>query len=735
MFCKYCGKQIKDETKFCPFCGQNIIIKATVNKATVNKATVNKATVNEATVNEATVNETTVNEANNTNTVKKQKKTKRPVVIGIVTVVIIGLIIYGIIKPRDVSKGVLVSANAHSEINSSSDNQLEEEPLSEQPPGNNDDVKNRATRTIMIYMIGSNLESEHGSASEDIDEILAADIPDDVNVILECGGSTQWVNAAVPDGEVTRFIIKSHKLDMLQKLGKISMTAEGVLSDFISYSTSNYPAENYTIVFWDHGGGIPVGFGCDELGDFHDLLTSYEIRNEMDKADCRFDVVIFDACNVGTLEMSMALREHSDYLIGAETIVAGAGMYYTNWLAYANGDCQKFCEIAAKDYINEIHNSGYSAPVSMSLIRLDCIEEVYNRYIEYLSLVFSEMNTGGFEQYAQVRLNYDDFNDVDSIDLVTLATKYENDNSTGLQNAVTNAVVWTESDVSSGHGITTYCPIKYDCYTEGRKAFVELNYDQSIISFYDDFVSRILSCQDSNEINAYAGDWYISSYAANTSNKLQRYTLDTEVLNNSYYATPVIDVDLWNALQRIELDVEWTFDDERYIAYGTDYQFKKDADGRLILAKPNSWVMINGHVAMWICNSYDYKEDEVEFTGFIPAYLNNEKEIALYIVYNSENPNGIVVGYVDFDILNETYLSNEVQTFSENDYIDLAFVTYTDSEKSIAKQNDPVYARDIELTYEDFRFADKVKVWGRYRAYDVYGNIYETEWCQLGDYE
>lgn len=42
--------------------------------------------------------------------------------------------------------------------------------------------------TLLIYMCGSSLESKNGSASDDISELLSAEIPDKVNVVLETGG-------------------------------------------------------------------------------------------------------------------------------------------------------------------------------------------------------------------------------------------------------------------------------------------------------------------------------------------------------------------------------------------------------------------------------------------------------------------------------------------------------------------------------------------------------------------
>lgn len=592
----------------------------------------------------------------------------------------------------------------------------------------------KANRTIMIYMIGSDLESQGGLASADIGEMVNANIPNNVNVILECGGAKKWNNNIVPDGKVTRYAVKNHNLKKLKDLGKISMVNKGALSDFITFTASNYPAEYYTLVLWDHGGGVPAGFGIDELGDINERLTSYEIRDELNSAKINFDVVIFDACKLGTLEMGMALHKNAEYMIGAESNVVGNGLYYTNWLEIADKDCQKFCEKAAKDYIQSIHDNNEQG--SMSLVRLDNIDDVYNKYVAYISSIKSESPDSWFENYAKARFSFNDFNDANSIDLVSLAMQYHTKKSSRLQNAVTNSVVFTESDYDNGHGITIYSPTDYSSYSLGRQAFKELNYDKEITDFYDEFLSKILSRQDSDDVKAYGGEWYNAEYSDSNANKTKTYTLKTELINGKY-STVALSQNDWDIIEHVELQVAWTIDNGKtYHHYGSDYQHSKDSDGRLIFYKPNKWQMINGHCAEWVCNSYfeDKNTGDAEITGFIPIMLNGNKEAALYVVYNNDYQNGIVVGYVDYNIANSKYLSTEVHGFEDGDTIDLAFrVQNENGSIALSNQKDPVKASDIKLTYGNFRFTDKVKVFGRYIINDVYGNKYITDYCPLAN--
>ena len=46
--------------------------------------------------------------------------------------------------------------------------------------------------TLMVYMCGSNLESQYGSATADYQEMVRAGVDPEVSVLVMMGGSTQW---------------------------------------------------------------------------------------------------------------------------------------------------------------------------------------------------------------------------------------------------------------------------------------------------------------------------------------------------------------------------------------------------------------------------------------------------------------------------------------------------------------------------------------------------------------
>lgn len=77
-----------------------------------------------------------------------------------------------------------------------------EEPVKEKPQGS----------TLFIYMCGSNLETKQGLASKNIDELLAAEVSDDFNIVIQTGGAKTWRHHDISSSEAQRYIIKDGEL-------------------------------------------------------------------------------------------------------------------------------------------------------------------------------------------------------------------------------------------------------------------------------------------------------------------------------------------------------------------------------------------------------------------------------------------------------------------------------------------------------------------------------------------
>ena len=189
------------------------------------------------------------------------------------------------------------------------------------------------TATIMVYMCGTDLESRAGMGTSDIQEMLAADFGDGINLLIYTGGCTGWRNQQISSSTNQVWQVKNKQLICREpNLGSKSMTDQATLTSFIQWCTKNHPASRYELIFWDHGGGSISGYGYDQKFPSSGSMSLAGIHQALKNSGTTFDFIGFDACLMATAETALMLTEHADYLIASEETEPGVGWYYTNWL-------------------------------------------------------------------------------------------------------------------------------------------------------------------------------------------------------------------------------------------------------------------------------------------------------------------------------------------------------------------------------------------------------------------
>lgn len=194
------------------------------------------------------------------------------------------------------------------------------------------DGKDQAT--VFVYMNGSDLESEDGEATEDLCEMLAANISSQVNVLVETIGTKSWSKRlGIASDHTQRYKAEAGNLVLVDdSLGQLDCTSPDTLADFISWGAENYPANRYILIFWDHGAGPVYGFGYDEHQSEDSVLTIDEIQTAIRQSGITFDIIGMDSCIMSSLELCCAMYNYCDYMILSEDFESGYGWSYTGWL-------------------------------------------------------------------------------------------------------------------------------------------------------------------------------------------------------------------------------------------------------------------------------------------------------------------------------------------------------------------------------------------------------------------
>jgi hypothetical protein len=217
------------------------------------------------------------------------------------------------------------------------------------------------------------------------DEVLEESMWFDVNE-MEMVGSTPQVNVVVQldryagaftgDGDWTdtrRFLIQqdndlnSITSPVVQSLGEVDTGDPQTLIDFVTWTIQNYPAKKYALVMSDHGGGWTGGFSDMSAASYSELsipeiVASIETIRQNTGID-KFELIGFDACLMGQIEVFGSLYPYSNYMVASEEVEPGYGWSYSAWLEQlvrnpaANGsDLSQF--IVSTYVVNDVLLSG-----------------------------------------------------------------------------------------------------------------------------------------------------------------------------------------------------------------------------------------------------------------------------------------------------------------------------------------------------------------------------------------
>ncbi|MDY6787181.1 MAG: clostripain-related cysteine peptidase [candidate division WOR-3 bacterium] len=141
--------------------------------------------------------------------------------------------------------------------------------------------------TIMVYICADN--NLVGAVNGDIDEIETAFTDDtDIDFIVQVDGmrynSTNRGYHDIDNSNITgtrRYCLSptgnatSGKIDVsaVQDMGEVNMADPNVLIDFVDWAVTNYPANNYGLIIWNHGSGWMKNSDGDLIAEVYSPMT------------------------------------------------------------------------------------------------------------------------------------------------------------------------------------------------------------------------------------------------------------------------------------------------------------------------------------------------------------------------------------------------------------------------------------------------------------------------------
>jgi hypothetical protein len=334
--------------------------------------------------------------------------------------------------------------------------------------------------TFMVYLDADvNLDSY---AWLDIQEMEAVGSTADVNIVVLLD---RWYKMCGFNGTEIYYVHQgwSERVwgDKTNEY-ELNMGDPATLSFFIGYAATNYPADKYALVLWDHGGNWR-GICWDETTPNRDYLNMTELETALAASPVTIDVLGTDACLMASTEVTytISLSSKVDVMVASEDYVPGYGYPYDMMLeelvANPDWDASDFGESMVDEYIASYARTGNSyatlAAIDLSYIPtlVDDIKalatELTANIEEYVDTITEAKSSadrywfGAYHQGAYIDLR-DFVEKLGSLapDLQALTDQIISDWS----NVVLSAKCCDGPHIRAGAGLTIYFPRNRNLY-------------------------------------------------------------------------------------------------------------------------------------------------------------------------------------------------------------------------------------------------------------------------------
>lgn len=264
---------------------------------------------------------------------------------------------------------------------------------------------------IYWYLCGSDLESDYGLATIDLQELFAVSLPKNVKVVIQTGGAKKWHSEFISSEHIERYVYDSNGLQLIERLPQANMGSEATLSEFLAFASNNYPADKTALIFWNHGSVGGVAYDENYKNDgltLDEMYNAFAANYQLSLSNPPFELIGFDACLMATVDVAYTFSDIGKYLVASQEVEPGGGWYYTGW---AQGlaknpamDGLELGKIICDTYKQGMEMEGESGEITLSVVNLSKISDfmvVYNDFGKE-ALVNAIEDPGFYSHFARI---------------------------------------------------------------------------------------------------------------------------------------------------------------------------------------------------------------------------------------------------------------------------------------------------------------------------------------------
>ena len=559
------------------------------------------------------------------------------------------------------------------------------------------------TVTILVYMCGTDLESQQGMATSDLKEMANATIGKNVNLIVYTGGCKRWRNNVISSSVNQVYRISDGKFEcVVENAGNASMVNPETLASFIQFGNENYPANRMFLILWDHGGGSISGYGYDEKVGRNQSMSLAAINTALKKGGVKFDFIGFDACLMATVENGLMLDKYADYMIASEETEPGVGWYYTNWLTQLSKNTSmptiQIGKLIADDFVAVCERQCRGQATTLSVVDLAELSATVPDKIKDFGAGTNELiQNKEYKQVANARTRTREFaqqSQIDQIDLVHFAKNMNTSEGKALAKALQSAVKYnkTGGSISNAYGLSIYFPYKQtrkvtqmvstyqaigmdEEYTRCIQEFASLQVSGQVsggtqLSSYgysqsapNGLLGSLLGQESSTSSYSYGGleellgGMYGGSSGGSTGSILDLFMGRTmtaskaaEYIMENHFDDSLLSwkngkitlpKEQWDLIVTVRKNI-FLDDGAGFIDLGCDNDFEL-SNNTLIDNFDGTWLAINRQPVAYYYMDTVEEGDNYVITGYVPALLNGER-VKLILQFDSERPYGYIAG-------------------------------------------------------------------------------------------